>query len=106
VDGYLMTTLAAEQFRALGGTSLAVTLECAGNCRRFIEPATPGEQWGLGAVGTAEWTGAPLRLLLERAGVGPGAREVLFRGADKGVAADVGGRIAHERLLPIADSRR
>jgi len=106
IEGDRRITLAARQVRALGGTTLAVTLECAGNGRRFIEPATPGEQWGLGAVGTAEWTGAPLRLLLERAGVGPGAREVLFRGADRGVVADVGARVAYERSLPIADARR
>ena len=38
--------------------SLATTLECAGNGRAFLEPPVAGEPWLLGAVGTAEWTGA------------------------------------------------
>jgi DMSO/TMAO reductase YedYZ molybdopterin-dependent catalytic subunit len=43
-----------------------------------------GEQWNLGAVSTAEWTGVPLAEVLDRAGVKRGAREVVFRGADSG----------------------
>src|SRR6267143_7032763 len=37
-----------------------VTLECAGNGRAFLTPPVGGEQWGLGAVSSAEWTGVPL----------------------------------------------
>jgi DMSO/TMAO reductase YedYZ molybdopterin-dependent catalytic subunit len=43
------------------------TLECAGNSRVFLVPQVPGAQWELGAVSNAEWTGVPLRALLERA---------------------------------------
>ena len=89
-----------EAVRALPARTLAVTLECAGNGRRFVDPAAPGEQWGLGAVGTAEWTGAPLQAVLERAWL-PSAVEVLFRGADEGAPKDLGRRIAYERSLPI-----
>jgi DMSO/TMAO reductase YedYZ molybdopterin-dependent catalytic subunit len=64
--------------------SQIVTLECAGNGRSMLSPATEGEQWTLGAVSTAEWTGVPLIEVLNRAGIGSGAREVLFRGADHG----------------------
>jgi DMSO/TMAO reductase YedYZ molybdopterin-dependent catalytic subunit len=35
------------------------TLECAGNNRVFLVPQVEGAQWGLGAVGNAEWTGVP-----------------------------------------------
>jgi DMSO/TMAO reductase YedYZ molybdopterin-dependent catalytic subunit len=59
-----------------------VTLECAGNGRSLLTPAVGGEQWGLGAVSTAEWTGVPLAKVLDRAGVKAGARDVVFRGAD------------------------
>jgi len=45
------------------------TLECAGNGRVFLVPQAEGAQWELGAVGNAEWTGVPLRALLERAGM-------------------------------------
>ncbi len=93
-----------ETVRLLPPRTLAVTLECAGNGRKFLDPPTPGEQWGLGAVGTAEWTGATLRSLLEDAAL-PSAVEVLFRGADQGTPKDLGRRIAYERSLPIDVAR-
>ncbi|HEV8471086.1 MAG TPA: sulfite oxidase [Candidatus Limnocylindria bacterium] len=93
-----------DEIRSLPVKTLAVTLECAGNGRRFLEPKVPGEQWGLGAVGTAEWTGAPLRALLERVAPDSKAVEVLFRGADEGVPKDLGRRIAYERSLPVAEA--
>ena len=43
---------------------------------------TSGTQWGLGAVGTAEWTGVRLATLLERAGVTPAAKHAWFDAAD------------------------
>ena len=94
--------LAALQ--ALAARTLTVTLECAGNGRAYLEPKVPGEQWRLGAVGTAEWTGVPLRTLLERADLGPSAREILFRGADRGTPKELAREIAFERSLPIADA--
>lgn len=78
-----------------------VTLECAGNGRAFLEPPAPGEQWKLGAVSTASWTGVSLRTLLEPAGLADRAIEILFRGADSGEPPGVGRRIAFERSLPI-----
>ena len=62
-----------------------VTLECAGNGRSLLHPQVEGEKWHLGAVSTAEWTGVPLVEVLDRAGIKPEAREVLFRGADAGM---------------------
>jgi DMSO/TMAO reductase YedYZ molybdopterin-dependent catalytic subunit len=75
-------TLSLRDLFNLPSQSLTVTLECAGNGRSSLKPAVGGEPWGLGAVGTAEWTGVPLTDLLDRARVKPGAREVVFRGAD------------------------
>jgi DMSO/TMAO reductase YedYZ molybdopterin-dependent catalytic subunit len=89
-----------DQIRALPARTLMVTLECAGNGRKFLDPPVPGEQWGLGAVGTAEWRGAPLHSVLDRSSP-RSAVEVLFRGADQGVPGDLGRRIAYERSLPI-----
>src|SRR5882757_2048903 len=45
------------------------TGECAGNGRSFLRDKVRGVQWGAGAIGHAEWTGVPLRLVLERSGV-------------------------------------
>lgn len=41
------------------------------------------------AAGTAEWTGTPLRHVLERAGIGDGAVENAILGTDRGVAVCV-----------------
>ena len=47
---------------------MPLTLECAGNGRVFLAPATAGLQWGWGAVGTADWTGVSLAAVLDKAG--------------------------------------
>src|SRR5213596_2352424 len=74
-----------EQLLELESMTVPVTLECAGNNRNFLEPKVKGVQWGLGAVGTANWTGVPLSILLDRAGVKTGACEVILEGADGGL---------------------
>ncbi|MFN2520813.1 MAG: sulfite oxidase [Candidatus Limnocylindria bacterium] len=104
VDGLVdrPSTLTWAQLRALPERSLFVTLECAGNGRSYLEPPVPGEQWGIGAVGTAEWTGVPLAAVMERAGVSPEATEVRFTGADRGTVA--GREIAFERSLPAGEA--
>ena len=58
-------------------------------------------QWGAGAVGHAEWTGVPLRLVLERCGLEAGAAEVLFEGADVGTESDHPEPMPFERSLPL-----
>ena len=57
--------------------------QCSGNSRGLFSPRVPGAQWGHGAMGNARWTGVPLRHLLDRAGVRPGAVDVRFGGLDK-----------------------
>src|SRR5438128_12182517 len=79
------------------------TLECAGNGRVFLVPQVRGAQWELGAVGNAEWTGVPLRALLERAGFEEGACEVVLEGADRGTPTEEPippGPISYARGVP------
>lgn len=104
VDGAVAQplSLSLDEIRALPRRDLVVTLECAGNGRAFLEPPVEGEQWRLGAVSTAQWAGAPLQAVLERARPKRGAAEVLFRGADEGTPRDLGRKIAYERSLPLA----
>lgn len=90
-----------DALRALPARTATVTLECAGNGRAFLEPPAPGEQWRLGAVSTATWTGVALRSILEPAGLSAGVVEILFRGADSGEPAGQGRNITFERSLPI-----
>ena len=98
--------LTLDHIRSLPPRSLVVTLECAGNGRAFLDPPVPGEQWRTGAVGTAEWTGVPLRSVLEMAQPFGTAIEVLCVGADAGIPAGTEARISYERSLPIADALR
>ena len=73
------------ELAALPQTRLVATLECAGNSRRRLPTAAPGElRWGDHAVGSAVWEGVLLGRLLEEARPLPGAREVVFRGAETG----------------------
>ena len=77
-------TLKLSDISALPQRTLRVTLECAGNGRSLASPRWPSMPWGDCAVGTAEWTGTPLKLLLKRAGLLTSCRDIVFTGADRG----------------------
>src|SRR6184192_664551 len=84
--------------------TIPATLECAGNNRSFLEPKVKGVQWRLGGVGNAEWTGVPLSILLDRAGVKSTAREIILEGADRGKPEDPKsppGEMNFARSIPI-----
>jgi len=90
---------------ALPSRALTATLECAGNGRSFLAPATKGVQWALGAVGNAEWLGVPLSTILKQAGVNAQAVDVVLEGADRGeIKTDPKppGIIPFARSLPVA----
>jgi sulfane dehydrogenase subunit SoxC len=97
-------SLSLDELRARPATTVAVTLECAGNGRAQLEPRPSGQPWLTEAVGTGEWTGTPLRPLLEEAGVLDRAVEVLFIGLDHGI--DGGNEHDYERSLPLAEALR
>ena len=97
-----------EELLKLESVTIPVTLECAGNNRNFLEPKVKGVQWGLGAVGTAQWSGIPLSILLDRAVVRPNAREVILEGADGGLLDDPKsppGELRFVRSLPLSKAR-
>src|SRR5438552_2708088 len=91
-----------DALTALPQRTVFATVECAGNGRSFLQQRAPGVQWGAGAIGHAEGTGVPLRLVLERAGIKSGAVEVLFEGADRGSEADHPEPMHFARSLPLA----
>ena len=98
-----------DELIALDSRKVPVALECAGNNRNFLEPKVKGVQWGLGAVGNAEWTGVPLSILLERAGLKTGAREVILEGADHGRIDDPkapAGELIFARSIPLDKARQ
>ncbi len=93
-----------DELIKLDSRTSTVTLECAGNNRNFLEPKVKGAQWGLGAVGNAEWTGVPLSILLDRAKVKSGAREIILEGADGGKLDDPKapfGELKFARSIPL-----
>lgn len=59
--------------------------QCSGNSRGFFEPRVGGGQLGNGAMGNARWRGVPLKVVLDKAGVQEGARQVVFNGLDRPV---------------------
>ena len=78
---------AYDEILALPSVSVTRFVECAGNGRSFFEASygkkAQGGQWKLGAVGVAEWTGVPLREVLDRAGLRPTAQDVMPEGLDE-----------------------
>ncbi|MFD0318946.1 sulfite oxidase [Streptomyces flavalbus] len=101
VDGRVRRTLSLspERLRALPPVTTRVTMECAGNGRALLTPRPVSQPWLVEAVGTAEWTGVPLRLLLAEAGVASDAVDVVFTGADHGVERGV--EQDYQRALPL-----
>jgi DMSO/TMAO reductase YedYZ molybdopterin-dependent catalytic subunit len=91
-----------DDLMSLPERSVFCTVECAGNGRSFLQPRAAGVPWGAGAIGHAEWTGVPLRLVLQKAGIRPGAREVVFEGCDVGTEPDHPAPMAFARSLPLA----
>jgi len=90
-----------DELAELPERTVFATVECAGNGRSFLQTHVHGVPWGAGAIGHAEWTGIPLQLLLQQAGLQPGAVEVLFEGADQGTESDHPEPMHFARSLPL-----
>src|SRR5262245_18479422 len=78
VGGLVNTPLSftIEEIRKMGTAKLVAGFECSGN-RRPVQ----------GLIGNGEWTGVPLKTLLDKAGLKANAREIVFFGADRGKEA-------------------
>lgn len=105
VGGHVLRrrTYSLEELLALRSHTRVVTLECAGNDRSALDRQLPDLQWGLGAAGTAAWTGVRLVDILDEAGLTAGACEVVFRGADCGHVDGRAETTFFERSLALAD---
>ncbi len=106
VGGHVQNTLrlSLDEIKSRPATTIAVTLECAGNGRARLSPRPMSQPWLSEAVGTAEWTGTPLGPILVDAGIRDGAQEAVFTGLDRGVQGGVDQ--LYERSLPIAEAQR
>jgi sulfane dehydrogenase subunit SoxC len=97
-------SLSLDELRARPRVTHAVTMECAGNGRAQLEPRPISQPWLVEAVGNAEWTGTPLRGLLEEAGIGRDAVDVVFTGLDRGVEGGL--EQVYQRALPLEEAMR
>ncbi|GLX17008.1 sulfite oxidase [Streptomyces lavendulae] len=104
VGGRVRTPLSLDlaALRALPAVTRRVTMECAGNGRARLAPRPVSQPWLVEAVGTADWTGVPLRTVLAEAGVLPEAVEAVFTGADHGVERGVEQDYRRSLPLPVA----
>jgi sulfane dehydrogenase subunit SoxC len=106
VEGLVARPLALslEELRRRKTVTLPVTFECAGNGRGRLSPRPRSQPWLGEAVGTGEWTGIPLRALLEEAEPTEEAIEVVFTGVDHGVEGGV--EQDYQRSLSLDDAVR
>jgi DMSO/TMAO reductase YedYZ molybdopterin-dependent catalytic subunit len=96
--------LTLEEIRRRPARTLAVTMECAGNGRALFAPRRISQPWFFEAIGTAEWTGTPLRGILEEAGLSRDVVEIVFTGLDRGVE---GNEVQfYQRSLSVGEASR
>lgn len=97
-------SLSLADLQAMGSRTLPVTLECAGNGRSQLSPRPTNMPWGLEAIGTAEWTGVPVRDVMAGVGVQTAALELLFSAPDEGIQKGV--RHFYQRSLSLDEAER
>src|SRR5262249_1992348 len=78
--------LSLPEIRALDAAELVAVNQCSGNSRGFSNPRVAGGQLANGAMGNARWEGVTLKVVLDKAGVQAGARQVTFDGLDAPVS--------------------
>ena len=112
-----MLTIDGESVNAIKSYSLAelktkfkaytyqVTLECGGNGRSEFDPPAKGNQWTIGAVHCARWTGIRLKDLLDDNGVKDDAVYIGYHATDLHLSGDVN-KEPISRGVPIAKANQ
>ena len=65
-----------------------LTIECGGNGRSEFDPPAKGNQWTIGAVGCASWTGVRLKDVLKEVGIKDDAVYIGYHAADQHLSRD------------------
>lgn len=65
-----------------------LTVECGGNGRSEFDPPAKGNQWTIGAVGCASWTGVRLKDVLKEVGIKDNAVYIGYHAADQHLSRD------------------
>jgi DMSO/TMAO reductase YedYZ molybdopterin-dependent catalytic subunit len=100
VDRPLTLTL-DDLKRDFKAVKLKLQLECAGNGRASFNPPVKGNQWTVGAIGNAEWTGVRYRDVLAAAGLRKSAVYTGQFGYDEHLSRDAK-KVPISRGVPIA----
>ena len=77
-----------------------LTLECGGNGRKEFNPPAKGNQWSVGAVGCAAWTGVRLADVLQDVGIKSDAVYIGYYGKDTHLSGDAE-KVVISRGVPI-----
>jgi DMSO/TMAO reductase YedYZ molybdopterin-dependent catalytic subunit len=96
--------LTLDDLKARPAVMMPAMMECAGIGRAHLSPRPISMPWHNEAIGCSEWTGTPLRPILEEAGLLEDAVEILFTGYDRGIDQDV--EQNYERSLPLEEAMR
>lgn len=86
-----------SKFRAY---TYQLTLECGGNGRSEFNPPAKGNQWTIGAVSCANWTGLRVKDLLADVGMKSDAVYLAYYGADTHLSGDPE-KVVISRGVPI-----
>lgn len=82
-------TYSLEELKAkFSQHSYHLVLECGGNGRSEFYPPADGNQWTVGAVSCAKWTGIRLRDVLQDVGIQDNAVYIGYYGADTHLSRD------------------
>jgi DMSO/TMAO reductase YedYZ molybdopterin-dependent catalytic subunit len=100
VDNPLTLTLDELKTR-FKPVKLKLQVECGGNGRAGFNPPTKGNQWTVGAVGNAEWTGVRYADLLKEAGLRKTAVYTGHYGYDVHLSGDPN-KVPISRGVPIS----
>lgn len=101
IKSYSLAELKAK-FKAY---TYQVTLECGGNGRSEFDPPAKGNQWTIGAVHCARWTGIRLKDLLNDIGVKDDAVYIGYHATDLHLSGDVN-KEPISRGVPIAKANQ
>jgi DMSO/TMAO reductase YedYZ molybdopterin-dependent catalytic subunit len=95
-------TLTLADLKARPAVKQPTIMECAGVGRSYAHPRSIYVPWFSEPMGVYEYTGTPLRPILEEAGLLDDATEVVFTGFDVGI--DLGVKHPFERALPVDEA--
>lgn len=104
IDGEVNTPLefSLEELKSkFENVTLKLQIECGGNGRAAFNPPARGNQWTLGAIGNAEWTGVRYADVLKAAGVRDSAIYTAHYSLDGHLSGDPE-KLPISRGVPIA----